>query len=54
MLTLLNNAAGRWAKFVLVSQEKRKMKWSPTFSYNLPYDNYEKKSSYEVEDIRPI
>ncbi len=27
------------------------MKKSPTFSYNLPYENHEKKSSYEVEVI---
>ncbi len=28
------------------------MKKSPTFSYNLPYENNEKKSSYEVEYVR--
>ncbi len=29
--------------------KKSKMKKSPTLSYNLPYKNHEKKSSYEVE-----
>ncbi len=29
--------------------KKSKMKKSPTFSYNLPYENHEKKSSFEVE-----
>ncbi len=27
------------------------MKKSPTFFYNLPYESYEKKSSYEVENL---
>ncbi len=31
--------------------KKSKMKKSPTFSYNLPYENHEKKSSYEVEKV---
>ncbi len=29
--------------------KKSKMKKRPTFFYNLPYEIYEKKSSYEVE-----
>ena len=31
--------------------KKSKMKKSQTFSYNLPYESYDKKSSYEVEII---
>ncbi len=28
------------------------MKKSQTFFYNLPYESYEKKSSYEVEEVQ--
>ncbi len=33
-------------------RKKSKMKKSPPFFYNLPYESYEKKSSYEVKYVR--
>ncbi len=47
MIFVLENEIRKMESFF--PGKKSKMKKSPTFFYNCPYESYEKKYSYEVE-----